>query len=57
MGLQEAGSNEKLQAAEYSAAGLYTEDLFFFPKLRWNLRNMDFEAAKCFQHVKQRASI
>lgn len=35
--MQKAGSNEKLQDAEHSAAGLLTADLFFCPKLRQSL--------------------
>ena len=50
--MQKAGSNEKLQAAEHSAAGLLTEDLFFCPKLRWSLRNVEFEAVKCLQQLQ-----
>lgn len=49
---QKAGSNEKLQAAERSAEGLLTEDLLFCSKLRWSLRNVEFEAVKCLQQLQ-----
>lgn len=51
----EAGSNKKLQASECSAVVLHTENLFLCPKLRWNLRNMDFEAIKWLQQLQHAA--
>lgn len=50
--MQKAGSNEKLEVAERSAAGLLTEGLFFCPKLRWSLRKVEFEAVKRLQQLQ-----
>lgn len=50
--MQKTGSNEKLQAAAHSDAGLLTDDLFFCSKLSWSLRNVEFKAVKCLQQLQ-----
>lgn len=50
----QSGNREQKKAAgcRVQSAGHHNEDLLFCPKLRWNLRNMDFEPVKCLQQLQ-----